>query len=153
MSRLSVINYFKDKNFNVDIIELKDSSTVLKAAEALGINTNDIAKSLAFRIKDEVVVIVTSGDARIDNKKFKDYFNAKGSMLPFEEVEEITGHPVGGVCPFGLKNDLKIYLDESLRNLECVYPAAGGTNCALKIKVSDLEKITNGIWIDVCMMR
>lgn len=153
MSKLDVIKYFKDKNFEVNIIELKDSSTVVKAAEALGIKTNEIAKSLAFKVNDEVVIIVTSGDARIDNKKFKDYFNAKGSMLPFEEVEKTTGHPVGGVCPFGLRNDLKIYLDESLKGLEYVYPAAGETNCALKINVSDLVSLTNGTWIDVCIMR
>lgn len=154
MSKIDVVNFFKNNNFDVDILVLKDSATVVKAAESLGVNTNDIAKTLSFRLNNgEVIVIVMSGDARIDNKKYKDYFGVKAKMLHFEEVESITGHPVGGVCPFGLKNNLKVYLDESLKQLEYVYPAAGEFNCALKIKPTDIEYLTNATWVNVCEMR
>ena len=153
MSKLNVIKFFKDKNFDVNIVELKDSATVLKAAEGLGVKTNDIAKTLAFHVADEVIVVVMSGDARVDNKKYKQFFNTKAKMLNFEEVEESTGHPVGGVCPFGLKNGVKVYLDASLESLDYVYPAAGEFNCALKIKPVDIEKLTDATWIDVCEIR
>lgn len=153
MSKLSVVKFFKDKNFDVEIIEVKDSATVVKAAETLGVATNDIAKTLSFHVGDRVVIVAMSGDSRIDNKKYKNFFGTKAKMLSFEEVEDITGHPVGGVCPFGLKNNLQVYLDESLKQLEYVYPAAGAFNCALKIKPSDIEQLTNAEWIDVCGMK
>lgn len=153
MSKISVVNFFKDKNFDVDIIGLTDSSTVVKAAAELGVKTNDIAKTLAFHVGNDVIVIVMSGDSRIDNKKYKDQFGVKAKMLSFEEVESLTGHPVGGVCPFGLNDGVKVYMDESLKLMEFAYPAAGAFDCALKIKTSDMEKLTNATWIDVCEMR
>lgn len=153
MGKLDVINFFKEKNFKVDILELEDCSTVVKAAETLKVNTNDIAKTLAFRVNDEIIVIVASGDARIDNHKFRQQFNVKASMLKFDEVEALIGHPVGGVCPFGLKEGVTIYLDKSLKNLEYIYPAAGGTNSVLKIKTTDMERLTNGTWVDVCTIK
>jgi Cys-tRNA(Pro) deacylase len=153
MSKLNVIKFFKDKNFDVDIIELEDSATVGKAAESLGVNTNDIAKTLAFHVGNDVILVVMSGDARVDNKKFKETFNAKAKMLNFEEVQETIGHPVGGVCPFGVSEGVKIYLDVSLRDLEYVYPAAGEFNCALKIKPLDIEKLTKATWVDVCKLN
>ncbi len=152
MSKLDVTNYFKERNFEGAIMNLNDGSTVISAAHELGCKTNEIAKTLSFHVNDDVVVIVMSGDARIDNKKFKDYFNVKAKMLDYDEVEVLTNHPVGGVCPFGLKEGVKIYLDKSLKDFKYVYPAAGDHHSVLKIKVSDIEALTNGIWIDVCKL-
>jgi prolyl-tRNA editing enzyme YbaK/EbsC (Cys-tRNA(Pro) deacylase) len=149
MSKQKVIDFFKEKNYKVDIVELKDSSTVVKAADELGVNTNDIAKTLSFIVNNKPIVIVMNGDSRINNQKFKEYFKEKAKMISFEEVEELIGHPAGGVCPFGL-NNIKIYIDESLRSMECTYPAAGTPSTALKIKVVDMQKLTDAIWIDVC---
>ncbi len=149
MSKLNVIEFFKNKNFDIDIIEMEDSSTVVKAADSLGVKTNDIAKTLAFHVNNDIIVIVMSGDARVDNKKFKERFNVKTKMISFEDVEEATGHPVGGVCPFGLKDGVKIYLDISLKDLEHVYPAAGEFNCALKITPLDMKNLTTATWVDV----
>ena len=95
-------------------------------------------------------MLVTRGDARIDNRKYKDFFKVKAKMLKPEEVLEITGHSVGGVCPFGLKNFLEIYLDESLKDFEYVFPAAGSGNSFIKITPAELQEITKSIWIDVC---
>lgn len=149
MAKQHVIDFFKKHNYDANIIELKDSSTVLKAANDLGVTTNEIAKTLSFILKDKNIVIVMSGDAKINNKKYKDYFGEKAKMVPYDQVENITNHPVGGVCPFGLKEDVEIYLDESLKQLEYVYPAAGDFNLAVKISVNDLAKLTKGTWIDV----
>ncbi|NLM63314.1 MAG: YbaK/EbsC family protein [Mollicutes bacterium] len=149
MAKQHVINFFQKHNYDINIIELKDSSTVLKAATELGVTTNEIAKTLAFMLKDKNIVIVTSGDAKINNKKYKEYFKEKAKMIPFEQVETITNHPVGGVCPFGLKENIEIYLDQSLKQLKYVYPAAGDFNLALKISVDDLASLTKGTWINV----
>ena len=149
MGKQHVINFLEKNNYETNIIKLKDSSTVLKAADELGVTTNEIAKSLSFILKNGTIIIVMSGDAKINNKKYKDYFKEKAKMIPYEQVEELTNHPVGGVCPFGLKENIKIYLDKSLQQLEYIYPAAGDFNLALKISVKDLDKLTNGTWIDV----
>jgi prolyl-tRNA editing enzyme YbaK/EbsC (Cys-tRNA(Pro) deacylase) len=137
------------------IDKLNDVGLIQKALEMRqsGMFVSDIAKTLSFHVGDEIIVVVMSGDARIDNKKYKEYFGTKAKMLSFEEVEPLTGHPVGGVCPFGLNDNVKVYLDESLKILEYVYPAAGAFNCALKIKPSEMAELTNATWIDVCEIR
>lgn len=151
MSVESVRSFFKDKGLEDPVLVLEESSaTVDLAAKAIGVEPALIAKTLAIRLKDEDILIVTKGDARIDNKKFKGFFYTKAKMIDIEEVEQITGHPVGGVCPFGLKSDLKIFLDVSLKQFEYVYPAAGSKNSALKITPDDIQKLTNAQWIDVC---
>lgn len=151
MSIESVKKYFKEANLRLDIIEMDNSTaTVELAARAIGVEEGQIAKTIALELKDETILIVCKGDAKIDNRKYKDEFAAKAKMLSLDVVEEITGHPVGGVCPFGLKNPLKIYLDESLKEYDYVYPAAGATNSAVKIDLGLLESSTNGAWIDVC---
>jgi prolyl-tRNA editing enzyme YbaK/EbsC (Cys-tRNA(Pro) deacylase) len=151
MSLESVRNYFLDKGLPDPIIVLSQSSaTVDLAAEALGVKPALIAKTLAFRLKDRDILVVTKGDARIDNRKYKDFFKTKAKMIDHDEVSNITGHPVGGVCPFGLKSDIDVYLDLSLKSFEYVYPAAGSVNTALKISPIEIEDLTQGEWIDVC---
>ena len=152
MSLESVKKYFQDnKLLDLHILETDESTaTVELAAKAHGVEPALIAKTMAFGLKDREIIIVTKGDARIDNRKFKDCFHEKASMLNYEEVIEITGHPVGGVCPFGLKNPLDIYLDISMKEFEYVYPAAGSTNSAVKITPDRLHEVTGGTWIDVC---
>lgn len=147
----SVKNQFKDINVGLEIIQMdKSTATVDLAAKAIGVEPGQIAKTMAFGLKEENILIVSKGDARIDNRKYKDEFASKAKMLSFEEVMDITGHPVGGVCPFGLKTEMKIYLDNSLKEYDYVYPAAGATNSAVKIDLNMLQSITNGIWVDVC---
>lgn len=151
MSLESVKQYFKDNNLSFEIIEMGQSTaTVELAANALGVEPALIAKTMAFKLKDKNILILSEGDARVDNRKFKDYFHTKAKMLSPDEVIEFTGHPVGGVCPFGLKTQMNIYLDESLKKFEYVYPAAGSPNSAVKITPEELSKVTSGIWIDVC---
>jgi prolyl-tRNA editing enzyme YbaK/EbsC (Cys-tRNA(Pro) deacylase) len=151
MSLKSVKNQFKEENLNLEIIEFKQSTaTVQLAAEALGVEPDRIAKTMAFKLKETNILIVSKGRARVDNRKFKDKFSEKPKMMNHEEVVELTGHPVGGVCPFGLAESLDIYLDNSLKEFDFVYPAAGTANTAIKISVIELEKITKGCWVDVC---
>lgn len=151
MSVESVKRYFLEKNLPYEVREFEASTeTVELAAQALGVEPALIAKTLAFKMKDRNILVVTKGDARIDNKKFKQQFQGKGKMLSPEEVIDWTGHPVGGVCPFGLKNDIPIYLDESLKAFETVYPAAGSRNSCVEITPDDLCTITDAQWVDVC---
>jgi len=152
MSLESVKKYFQvNKLTDLHILETDESTaTVELAAKAHSVAPALIAKTMAFGLKDREMLIITKGDARIDNRKFKDCFHEKASMLNFEEVLEITGHPVGGVCPFGLKNPIDIYLDISIKEFEYVYPAAGSTNSAVKITPGRLQEVTGGTWIDVC---
>ncbi|GFP77729.1 YbaK/EbsC family protein [Clostridium fungisolvens] len=153
MSIESVRNYFLTNGLEDPVFELESSgATVELAAKTLGIDSQYIAKTLAFKLKDRDILVVTRGDAKIDNKKYKHHFNLKAKMLNHDEVLEVTGHPVGGVCPFGLKNKLDIYLDISIKDFEHVYPAAGAHNVALKITPSDIEKLTKALWIDVCQV-
>ncbi|WKV09733.1 YbaK/EbsC family protein [Thermoanaerobacterium sp. CMT5567-10] len=149
MSVEAVKNFFEKNNINIEIKILKDTSTVEKAANALGVEPGEIAKSMLFKLKDKYIMVILSGEKKIDNKKFKDTFHCKARMVPPEEVLEITGHPVGGVCPYGLKTDIDIYYDISLKNYKIVYPAAGDVNAAVAVKVDDLDKIVKGEWIDV----
>jgi prolyl-tRNA editing enzyme YbaK/EbsC (Cys-tRNA(Pro) deacylase) len=152
MSLESVREFFNKNGYSdLKIIETEMSTaTVELAAKAHGVAPALIAKSMAFGLKDRAIMIITKGDARIDNRKFKDYFHEKAKMLNYDEVLEITGHPVGGVCPFGLKNPIDIYLDVSMKEFEYVYPAAGSANSAVKITPDRLQEVTGGTWVDVC---
>ncbi|MGF7400215.1 YbaK/EbsC family protein [Thermoanaerobacterium thermosaccharolyticum] len=149
MSVEAVKKFFKKNNIDISIKILKDTSTVEKAANAIGVSPGEIAKSMLFKLKDKYIMVILSGEKKIDNRKFKDTFHCKARMVPPEEVLEITGHPVGGVCPYGLKTDIDIYYDISLKNYKIVYPAAGDINAAVAIKVDDMDKIVKGEWVDV----
>lgn len=155
MSTISVIEHLKKYNMEKRIITVSTSSaTVKEAAEALGTEEARIAKTLSFKLKDKNILIVVAGDVKIDNAKYRHTFGEKAHMLSFEEVEEITGHPVGGVCPFGVKPGVEIYLDESLKRFETVYPACGATNNAIELTIKELEETTNYImWVDVCKAK
>ena len=133
------------------VVELdKSSATVMDAAIALKCDPKVIAKSLTF-FAPEPIMVVTAGDVRIDNNKFKKEFGIKASMIPIEEVEQIVGQRVGGVCPFAVNKEVKIYLDDSLKRFDYVYPACGSPNSAIKISVFELEQCVNyEKWIDVC---
>jgi len=152
MSVFDVKKYFKERKLNYEVTEVKDSTaTVELAAKALGVKPALIAKTLSFKLKDNRdILLVTKGDARIDNRKYKDFFKVKAKMLKPDEVLEVTGHQVGGVCPFGLKNSLEIYLDKSLKDFAYIFPAAGSGNSFVKISPGELQKITAGTWVDVC---
>lgn len=151
MSVESVKRDFAEKNLPYEILEFEaGTETVARAAQALGVEPALIAKTLAFKVKEQDLLVVTRGDARIDNKKFKQRFQAKGKMLSPQEVLERTGHPVGGVCPFGLRNAIPIYLDESLKPFKKVYPAAGSCNSCIEITPQELFSTTDAQWVDVC---
>ena len=151
MSVDSVRSFFTERGLEDPVFSLDESgATVELASKSMGVEPDLIAKTLAFKVKDENILIVTRGDYKIDNKKYKQYFKVKAKMLEHDEVAEITGHPVGGVCPFGLKNDLKIYLDISIKDYENVYPAAGSQTTALKIAPDAIAELTHSTWIDVC---
>ena len=126
------------------------SATVSLAAQAIGCGEDLIIKTLSLKLKEGPIVIAVKGTARIDNKKFKQYFKQRPVFLKQDEVLELTGHPVGGVCPFALKEGVKIYLDISVKQNPFSYPAAGAHNNAVKLSAQELETITGGIWIDVC---
>jgi len=151
MSLQSVREFFHSRDIQLPIIETEASTaTVALAAEAHGVEPGRIAKTLAFRVADgKVILLVASGVARVDNRKFKEAFG-KGKMLGPEEVVELTSHPVGGVCPFGLPQPLPIYLDHSLNNFDEVLPAAGSINSAIRITPALLASVTEGQWVDVC---
>lgn len=152
MSVDTVKSYFSRYHMDDKIIELKDSSaTVELAAQALGCEPKRIAKTLSFTVSDQFILIVMAGDAKIDNKKFKDEFHEKAKMIPAEEVEHDIGHAPGGVCPFAVNDGIKVYLDTSLKRFETVFPAAGSSNSAIKLSLPELEHYSNSIkWIDVC---
>ena len=153
MSLQSVRAFFAQHQLDLPILETEAlTPTVDSAALAHGVEPGRIAKTLAFRLGDgRVVLLVARGDARIHNQKFKAALG-KGKMLPAHEVEVLTGHPVGGVCPFGLANALPIYLDHSLRDFDEVLPAAGAVHSALRISPQLLAEVTQGEWVDVCQV-
>lgn len=127
------------------------SATVGEAAVAVGVTEGEIAKTLSFLVDEKPILIVVAGDVKIDNAKYKARFRAKAKMIPFENVEELIGHAVGGVCPFGINEGVEVYLDESLRRFETVYPACGSSNSAVKMTVAQLEEASLFIgWVDVC---
>jgi Cys-tRNA(Pro) deacylase len=151
MSVESVRTYFRNHGLEHDILEFAESTeTVELAAQALGVEPHLIAKTLAFNLKDADALVVIKGDARIDNRKFRNRFGVRAKMMSPGEILEKTGHPVGGVCPFALKKELQIYLDESLRPFDKVYPAAGSKNSCIGIAPEELCRITGAQWVDVC---
>lgn len=152
MSFENVKEFFKENNLDDRIILFDQSSaTVLEAAQALHCEPELIAKTLSFLVDESPVLIVTAGNAKIDNKKYKTFFHKKAKMISADLVEDIIGHPPGGVCPFVVKENVKVYLDISLQRFEIVYPAAGNNHSAVKLSVHELEKYSHAIeWIDVC---
>jgi prolyl-tRNA editing enzyme YbaK/EbsC (Cys-tRNA(Pro) deacylase) len=151
MSLASVRAFFAENAPDIAVIEAPTSSaTVALAAEAFGVEPGRIAKTLSLRIGDRVVLLVASGTSRMDNKKVKAVFGGKPKMLDAVEVVEITGHEVGGVCPFGLKSPLQVYCDLSLKAYDEVVPAAGSTHSAVRIAPSRMAELVGAEWVDVC---
>lgn len=151
MSLQSVRQFFADNAPDIEIIELNESTaTVAQAAAAHRVEPGQIAKTLSLKVKDNVVLVVAKGDARLDNKKLKNAFGAKARMLSSDEVVMCTGHPVGGVCPFGLENPLAVYCDISLKHYDEVLPAAGAIHSAVRISPARMAELTNATWVDVC---
>jgi prolyl-tRNA editing enzyme YbaK/EbsC (Cys-tRNA(Pro) deacylase) len=152
MSLQTVRQFFADRAPDIEIIELNQSTaTVALAAAAHNVDPGQIAKTLSLKVKDEVILVVAKGDARLDNKKLKSVFGTKARMLSCDEVVTWTGHPVGGVCPFGLENPLTVYCDVSLKAFQEVLPAAGAAHSAVRISPERLAELTDATWIDVCL--
>ena len=129
------------------------SATVELAAQALGVDGARIAKTLSFKTDESCMLILAAGDARIDNRKFKDRFHFKAKMPSADEVLEMVGHPVGGVCPFGINDGIPVYLDESLKRFETVFPAVGSGNSVIELNLDELYKYSKALeWIDVCKL-
>ena len=150
MSLQSVAAFLAQHAPDIAIVEVETSTaTVALAAAAHGLETGQIAKTLALWLKDEVVLLVMNGDARIDNPKYKAHFGAKAKMLDAAEVVAWTSHPVGGVCPFGLPHPLRVFADVSLRRYDVVLPAAGSIHAALRIEPERLAALTGATWVDV----
>ncbi|EQB08337.1 prolyl-tRNA synthetase [Sphingobium quisquiliarum P25] len=153
MSEETVRAFFSTHAPDVPVIDQGVSTaTVAEAAEALGVIPARIAKTLSLRIGDEVALVVARGDARLNNGKAKAALGAKPRMLDREEVEELTGHPVGGVCPFGLATPLPVYCDISLRDFETVFPAAGSRTTSVELRPERLAELTGAKWIDICTL-
>lgn len=151
MGILEVKAYFQTHQIPEEIREFTVSSaTVALAAQALGVAPQRIAKTLAFEMEHSAIIIVAAGDARIDNRKFRNVFHCKAKLLSAEDALRLTGHPVGGVCPFALCTPLDIYLDESLKRFDVVYPAAGNAASCVVITPWRLQQITGATWTDVC---
>ena len=147
-----VREYFKKYGIEDKIQEFDVSSaTVELAAKALHCEPKRIAKTLSFIVNDSVILIVVAGDAKIDNKKYKQKFSTKAKMIPVEEVVELVGHGVGGVCPFAINEGINVYLDESLKRFNTVFPACGSSNSAIELTIPEIEKYSNyDSWGDVC---
>ena len=147
-----VREYFKKWNMEERIMEFDVSSaTVELAAAALHCEGARIAKTLSFHVGEQAILIVTAGDTKIDNAKYKATFGTKAKMLSFEEVEPLIGHGVGGVCPFGINDGVKVYLDESMKRFQTVFPACGSSNSAIELTISELEQYSGyERWVDVC---
>ena len=152
MSFIKAKEFLEKQGVGKNIMEFDTSSaTVAEAAIAIGCDEDEIGKTLSFKVDEKPIVILVSGNARIDNAKFKQEFHTKAKMLKFEEVEPLIGHAVGGVCPFGVNEDVKVYLDDSLKRHEIIYPACGSANSAVKLKIEEIEEITNyEKWVNVC---
>jgi len=151
MSLESVRAFFAEHAPDIGIISQDASTaTVAEAAATLGVAPGQIAKTLSVRVNETVLLIVTRGDARLDNRKTKAAFGGRPRMLGADEVEALTGHPVGGVCPFGLAGPLPVYCDVSLRDFEIVYPAAGSRTASVRLSPDRLAELTNARWVDIC---
>lgn len=151
MSVASVRELFRKNNLENLVLYSEDiSDTVENAANLLGCEPKQIAKTMSFLVGDDPIVIVTSGDVKIDNSKYKNLFNTKAKMIPFVEVEKLTGHIPGGICPFALKKNVKVYLDISLKQFDVVYTGGGDDHNTVKVTIEQLERYSNYIeWIDV----
>ena len=155
MSIESVRAYLKGMNCPKEPIEFSQSSaTVELAAEAVGCEPARIAKTLSFLVGEQPILILTAGDVKVDNKKYKELFHTKAKMIPGNIVEELIGHAPGGVCPFVINDGIEVYLDESLKRFDIVYPAAGSGNSAVRLTLPELEHFSGSSnWIDVCKER
>lgn len=154
MSLESVKAWLAPNAPDLRLIEVEESTaTVDDAAKALGVEAGQIAKTLAVRAGDESFLLVTRGNARLDNRKCKDAFGARPRMLGFDETFELTGHPVGGVCPFGLKQPIPVYLDVSLKAFDVVYPAGGSLNTSVEVPTDRLFELVGERWVDLCVLR
>lgn len=153
MSIQKVRAYFEERGIADRIREFDVSSaTVELAAVAVGVEGARIAKSLSFKVEDRPIIVVTAGDAKVDNGKYKAQFHTKAKMLTYEEAHDLIGHDVGGVCPFALPEDVKVYLDVSMKRFESVFPAAGSSNSAIELTCGELERYSSNFveWVDVC---
>lgn len=152
MSIEKVREYFKQYCMEGRVLEFPVSSaTVELAAQALGCEPCRIAKTLSFLVEGRAILIVAAGDAKVDNHKYKAQFGTKAKMLSADEVTELVGHAVGGVCPFAVNEGVTVYLDESLKRFETVYPACGSSNSAIELTIPELEQYSGFVgWIDVC---
>ena len=140
MSLEKAKKYLEEKGYADHVIELEESSATVQ-----------LAKTMSFLVDGEPILILTEGTAKVDNRKYKDQFHVKAKMIPFDEVEEYIGHAPGGVCPFGIKDGIKVYLDESLKRFETVYPAVGNDHSAVRLTIVELEDVAGACgWIDVC---
>lgn len=147
--------YFRALGMEDRVLEFSESSaTVELAAHAVGVEPARIAKTLSFKLGEGCILILAAGDAHVDNRKFKDKFHTKAKMPSPDEVVELVGHPVGGVCPFGINDGVAVYLDESLKRFETVFPAVGSANSAIELDLDELFRFSNAAeWIDVCKLR
>ena len=155
MSYSNVKNFF-DKNGIGDriVVHKQASDTVEHAAEAIGCKPAQITKTMSFIVNDSPIVIGMTGDVKVSNSKYKSYFHQKAKMVPWDDVEEIVGHEPGGVCPFAVNDNVKVYLDVSLKRFDYIYAAAGQHDATIGMSISELEKYSNFIeWIDVCQER
>lgn len=154
MSLESVKQWLADNAPDLRLIEVADSTaTVETAARALGVEPGRIAKTLAVRAGELTFLLVARGNARLDNRKCKDAFGARPRMLGPDETLELTGHQVGGVCPFGLKREVPIFLDESLKSFDVVYPAGGSLNTSVEVPTERLFELVGDRWVDLCVLR
>ena len=155
MSIEKVKEYLREYGVEDKVIELDESSaTVELAAKALGTEGCRIAKTLSFMVNEAPILIVTAGDVKIDNKKYREEYGAKAKMLSPDTVTELIGHAVGGVCPFAVNDGVTVYLDESLKRFETVFPACGSGNSAIELTIPELEKYSSySKWVDVCKSR
>ena len=154
MSIERVRAFFETYDMDGRILEFPVSgATVELAAQAVGCEPCRIAKTLSFKVGDRTVLIAAAGDAKVDNRKYKDFFGAKAKMLTAEEAETLIGHAVGGVCPFAVNKGVEVYLDESLKRFETVFPACGSSNSAIELSMEEMEKYSCAkAWIDVCKL-
>ncbi len=152
MSVENIKELFKKNNIEELILHSEEiSDTVIHAAKLLGCEPKQIAKTMSFVVYDNPIVIVSSGDSKIDNSKYKAYFKTKAKMIPFNEVERITGHTPGGICPFALNEGVRVYLDISLKRFDIIYTGGGDEHTTIKVNIEQLERYSNYTeWIDIC---
>lgn len=152
MSFEKVKRFFEENGLENRVLEFEQSSaTVEQAALAIGCAPEVIAKTMSFFVNDKPILIVTAGDVKIDNRKYKDHFHEKAKMIPYDQVEACVGHAPGGVCPFRVNKDVTVYLDKSLERFDILYPAGGSSNSAVKLSLKELETFSASAgWVDVC---